>query len=77
MLLSVAYKYAWRSLCSVMAENHQLHGDILAGEVCLCLCATTGTVSYLYPWLRMESKGEAGPSGTKLAVKAVALLGPV
>ena len=77
MWLSVAYRYVWRSLCSVMAENHQLQGDILAGEVLLRLCATAGTASYLDPWLRRDSKREAGPSGTKLAVKAVALLGRV
>lgn len=60
----------------MMAENHQLHGDTLAGEVLLCLRATSGTASYLDPWLLRESKGESGPLGTKLAVKAVALLGP-
>lgn len=77
MWRSVAYKDVWRNLCSATAENHQLHGDILAGEVLLYLCATTSTASYLDPWLRSESNREAGPSGTKLAVKAVALLGPV
>ena len=77
MWYSVASRYEWKSLYSVMIENHQLHGDILAGEILLCLCATTGTASYLDPWLRRESKGEAGPSGNELAVKAVAPLGPV
>lgn len=75
MWLSGACSYARKSLCSMVTEN-QLHGDILA-DVLLCLCATTDAASYLDAWLRRESKGEAGPWGTKLAVKAVALLGSV
>lgn len=77
MCLSVTYRDVWRRLCSVMADNHQPRRDILDGKVPLCLCAAISTASYLDPWLRSESKGEADPLGTKLAVKAVALLGPV
>lgn len=60
-----------------MAENHQLHRDTCASEVLLCLCATTNTVVHLDSWLGKESKGEADPLGTKTAVRAVALLGPM
>lgn len=54
MWLFVASRYAWRSLCSVMAENHQLHGGILAGEVLLCLCNNRYS---LLPW-SLAQEGE-------------------
>lgn len=69
--------YMWRILCSVMAENHQLHGHVLASKVLLCLHAATCTASYIDPWLWREGKEEESPPETKLAVKAVSLLGPV
>lgn len=59
------------SLCIKKPLQHdsskKVHG---AGETFLRLHAVTGAASYLNPWLRWESKGEAGPSGAQLAVKA-------
>lgn len=52
-----------------MAVNHEVHGGTIAGEIFLRLSAM-GAASFLDPWLSRESKGEAGPSGTQLAVKA-------
>lgn len=62
MWLSIAYKYAWRSLCSVMAENHQLHGDILIGEVCLCLCVQSLTFIPGSGWRAKEKQAPRDPS---------------
>lgn len=61
-------------LCSLCVKKpfqcdgrKRVHG---AGEIFLRLHAVTGAASYLNPWLKWESKAEAGPSGTQLAVKA-------
>lgn len=67
--LSITSRYVSGSLCSVMAVNHEVHRGTIAGEIFLRLSAM-GAASFLDPWLSRESKGEAGPSGTQLAVKA-------
>lgn len=77
MGFSLVYRCMWRILCSVMAENHQLHGHVLASKILLCLHAATCTASYIDPWLWREGKEEERPPGIKGAVKAVSLLGPV